>query len=315
MIKNLEKISTRAMTRERWLKARQGSIGGSDAAAIMGLNGYSSPFSVWAEKLGKAPPFEGNEATRQGTDLEDYVAHRFTEATGKKVRRENSLLKNPAYPFAHANVDRLVVGEDAGLECKTTSALSLKRFKNGEYPVNYYVQCMHYMAVTGAAKWYLAVLVLGKEFLWFEIPRDEDEIRVLMESEKKFWDMVLSETPPAVDGKDATSEALSAIYNDPDYGEAVSLEDMISVFSALDALKADKKRISSEIAEKENEIKARLGNSTEGICGLSKVSWKEQPRRTFNADAYLNDHPFADFDTYYKTTYSRVLRITTKKEK
>ena len=161
MYKNLIKISTVGMPHDEWLKHRRKSIGGSDASAILGMNTYCSPYTVWADKLGKLPPKEDNEAMRLGRDLEDYVAKRFTEETGKKVRRENNIIINPDYPYAHANVDRMVVGEDAGLECKTTSAMNLKRFKNGEYPENYYCQAVHYLMVTGAKRWYLAVLILG----------------------------------------------------------------------------------------------------------------------------------------------------------
>ena len=184
MYKHLKKISTVGMPREVWLEHRRRSIGGSDAAAIVGLNPYSSAYAVWADKLGVIPPKEDNEAMRLGRDLEDYVAKRFTEATGKKVRRENSIIINPDYPFAHANVDRLVCAENSGLEIKTTTSLNLKRFKNGEYPANYYAQVVHYMAITGADRWYLAVLILGKELKIFCIERDEAEICALMEEEK-----------------------------------------------------------------------------------------------------------------------------------
>ena len=119
---------------------------------------------LWADKTGKLPPKNDNEAMRQGRDLEAYVAQRFTEKTGKKVHVYSEMLRNPAYPFAHANIDRKVTGERAGLECKTTSIMNLKKFKNGEYPENYYAQCVHYLAVTGFDRWYLAVLILNQGF-------------------------------------------------------------------------------------------------------------------------------------------------------
>jgi putative phage-type endonuclease len=153
---------------EEWLEIRKKYIGGSDAAAVVGLNSFSSPYTVWADKLGKLPPKEDNEAMRLGRDLEDYVAKRFTEQTGKKVRRKNFILWNSDYPFAHANVDRLIVGENAGLECKTTSVLNLKSFKNGEFPANYYVQCMHYMAVTGYKNGILLFLFLVKSLRYLK---------------------------------------------------------------------------------------------------------------------------------------------------
>ena len=98
-----------------------------------------------------------------------------------------------------ANIDRWIDKGNIGLECKTTSSLNLKRFKNGEYPNSYYVQCMHYMAVTGAKKWYLAALVLNKGFYVYEIERDEQEINSLMDAEQEFSNY-LKNAPPPVDG-------------------------------------------------------------------------------------------------------------------
>ena len=130
----ISKTNTKRMARDEWLAERRKSIGGSEIGAIMGLNKYQSPVSVWANKLGIVPDAEPNEAMIQGTDLEEYVAERFARLTGKKVRRCNYILRNDEFPHMHANIDRLVVGEDAGLECKTASALSVSKFKGGEFP-------------------------------------------------------------------------------------------------------------------------------------------------------------------------------------
>jgi putative phage-type endonuclease len=253
MNKNLIKISTVGMSHEEWLEHRNKTIGGSDASAILGMNNYSSPYTVWAEKLGKLPPKEDNEAMRIGRDLESYVAQRFTEKTGKKVRRENNILHNPEYPFAHANVDRMIVGEDAGLECKTTSSLNITKFKNGEFPDNYYAQCVHYMMVTGCKKWYLAVLVLNKEFMVFEIERDEEEIAALAKSEAEFWRLVEANTAPMADGKEATTNTISILYPESNE-ESVNLFAYESELQQYMALSAQIKELEKlkEIYEKDH---------------------------------------------------------------
>lgn len=201
--------------REKWLEERRKGIGGSDCAAIIGLSRFKTAFDVYADKLRLVPSKEDNEAMRQGRDLEEYVAQRFCEETGKKVRCKNQILKNSNYPFALANVDRIIVGEDTGLECKTANVLSLKRYKNGEYPEEYYCQCMHYMAVTGYSKWYLAVLIFGTEFKIFEIKRDEEEIAALMKAESEFWENhVLKKIPPPPAGAKSNNETLSKMFPD-----------------------------------------------------------------------------------------------------
>ena len=73
-------ISTKEMSHEEWLKIRKSGIGGSDAGAICGLNPYSSPIAVYQDKVSKELTEADNESMRQGRDLEEYVARRFTEA-------------------------------------------------------------------------------------------------------------------------------------------------------------------------------------------------------------------------------------------
>lgn len=86
------------MTRDEWLEDRRKSIGGSDAAAVIGLNRYRTPMEVYADKLGAFPPKEDTEAMRLGRDLEEYVAQRFCEETGKKVRRVAETIRNADFP-------------------------------------------------------------------------------------------------------------------------------------------------------------------------------------------------------------------------
>ena len=310
MYRNLTKISTVNMPHEVWLEHRRNSIGGSDAASIIGLNPYCSPYAVWADKLGRIPPKEDNEAMRLGRDLEDYVAKRFTEKTGKKVRRENSIIYNPDYPFAHANVDRLVVGEDAGLECKTTSSLNLKRFKNGEYPEQYYVQSVHYMMVTGAKKWYVAVLVLGVDFFVFEIERDEGEILALAESEASFWEYVSKKSPPPTDGKKSTSEAIVAMYPDSTDDGIVSLlayESDLRLYMVLGQRIAELKQLQDGYA---NKVKSYLGETASGTSERYKVSWKTAERATFDLKRFIEDHKSLDLTDYYKKTTYRTFKVT-----
>lgn len=312
MYKHLIKIPTLNMSHDEWLQHRQNSIGGSDAASIIGLNPWSSPYTVWADKLGKIPPKEDNEAMRQGRDLEAYVAERFCEATGKKVRRENNILINPDYPFAHANVDRVVIGEDAGLECKITSTLNLKKFKNGTFPDNYYVQCVHYMMVTGAKKWYLAVLVLNKEFMVFEIERDEDEINALAVSEAEFWKLVKNKTAPIADGSASTTDTISAIYPDSN-GEAVSLfayESELQQYMALSTQIKELEKLRDEMA---NKVKSFLGEASKGECNGYKVSWQSSSRDSFDSKRFAKEHPELDLSGYFKTSTYRTFKVTENK--
>ncbi len=145
-----EKIKTEGMNRWGWLKLRMSGIGGSDAGAIAGVNPYRSPMNVYLDKINLDMDQKETEAIRCGHDLEAYVAERFTEATGFKVRKSNYMYRSREYPFMIADVDRLIVGEDAGLECKTCNAYKASAWDDQAIPESYVIQCYHYMAVISA---------------------------------------------------------------------------------------------------------------------------------------------------------------------
>ena len=306
-MRGIQKISTKGMSREEWLMRRRKTIGGSDAAGIVGLSRWASPFSVWADKTGRAAEKEDTEAMRQGRDLEDYVARRWMEETGKRVYRLPAMLYHPKYPFAHADVDRMVMGENAGLECKTTFSLDLKQFNGVEFPVQYYAQCVHYLAVTGTDRWYLAVLAYGRGFFTFVLERDQAEIDALMAAEAEFWKLVEQDTPPDVDGSEATSAALREVYPISEQTTA-DLFGRDTVLREYMRLKEDKKVLDTRIGEIENTIKADMGEAESSLCGSFHISWKSQNRQTFQAKEFAKDHPSIDLAPYYKNTTSVPLR-------
>ena len=75
-------------------------------------------------------------------------------------------------------------------------------------------------------------------------------------------------------------------------------------------LKEDKKALDFRIGEIENTIKADLGNSESGSCGLFNVSWKSQSRQTFQTKEFAKDHPNIDLTPYYKNTILRPFKVT-----
>ena len=181
-------ISTLNLDKEAWLKYRKQGIGGSDAGAVCGLNPYRTAIQVYYDKTTDEIEEIDNEAMRQGREFEDYVARRFTEATGKKVRKAHAIFIHTENAFMLADVDRMVVGENAGLECKTASPYMADKWQDGKIPMSYQIQCHHYMAVCNADAWYIAVLIYGREFKYYRIERDEEMIADLIHIEKDFWE-------------------------------------------------------------------------------------------------------------------------------
>ena len=305
----LEAVRVDALDRASWLALRRRGLGGSDAAAVVGRSKWSSPYVVWAEKTGRLPDAPDTEAMRLGRDLEDYVARRFTELTGKRVRRLPLLLRSPRYPFALADVDRAVMGERAGLECKTTSTPDARPFREG-FPAQYRDQCLHYLAVTGWDRWYLAVLVLGRGFFVYTLERDEAEITALMEAERRFWtEHVVAGKAPEPDASEATAAALGRLY--PQSAEkAAPLGEYAEALEDYSRLRAEKKALEGRMAETENRLKAALGDAERGETGRFTVTWRTQKRQTLQAKALEQAHPDLDLKPFYRETATRVLKIT-----
>ncbi len=299
---------------DEWLAIRKNYIGGSNAGAVMGMNPYASAFSVWAEKTGSVPPFAGNLKTKIGSQFEEFVASMFEEETGKKVRRCNFTLVNDDYPWACANLDREVVGEDAILECKfTNSHVNTMKFKDGEYPTQWLCQMMHYLAVTGKQKAYLAVLSECRDFHVFELERDEEDIRTLMEAEERFWnDYVITGVQPPVDDSESTASTLAAMYPEDD-GSEIVLDVEEALLARRKVLKDSEKTIRDELAGIDNEIKAKIGNASTAVCGAYKISFKEQATSGIDRKRIAEDFPTLDFKNY--ATRTRVLRVSSPKEK
>lgn len=314
MDKSIIKRSIKDATHEEWLEMRKGSIGGSDAAPVLGLSKYNSAYALWAEKTGKVTPedISDREVVRLGNDLEQYVAERWMEATGKRVRRENFIISNPAYPFAHANPDRIVIGEDAGLECKTTSSWEItQHLRDGRVPAQWLCQMVHYMMVTGAKRWYLAALCFGYGFYHLQVERNEAEIAALAGAEKDFWDLVTNDTPPAIDGTEATTEAVKTIYKDSAPGAVADLTAVGFHIDALNALRKQIKDLEADAAMHENSIKDFMGAAEKGSYGTTTISWKTSARKTFDKAAYEAANGKIS-DNYYKVSESRTFRVTTK---
>ena len=297
---------------KKWLEARREGIGGSDASIIVGLNRWKSPFQLWLEKTGKAEPedLSGNEYVYWGKVLEEAVANRFCELTGKKVQRRG-LLQMDEYPYIRASVDRMVVGENAGLECKTCNGFAAKEWEDDEVPAAYYVQCQHYMLVTGCERWYIAVLIGGNRFVWKEIPRNDDEIALLLRAEIDFWHKVETGTMPEVDGSESCKEALASEFRGGN-AEPLTLPGMaVGIIEQIRKIEDAKKDLEKNSEFYKNQLRMMMGDYELGYAGDYKVSWKSQAGRTTIDSKALKAKEPAIYAEYAKQGKPiRVLRIS-----
>ena len=259
-------ISTAGMSRKEWLEFRTKGIGGSDVAAILGLSPWNTPFSVWAKKTGRVPvEGEENEFMHWGTIMEPILAREFEQVTGKKVRRQNKTFYVPEHPFLRANIDRDVIGEDGILEIKTATEYKSSEWADDAVPVPYQLQVQHYMYVLDRPYCYFAYLVGGHSFGYKRVERDQDAIDIIEPQLIEWWQKhVVEDVPPEVDGEDATTAALRAMYPEDD-GEVIMLEDRFdTLLENREQLQSSIKDTKNAVTSIDNELRAAIGEATGG---------------------------------------------------
>lgn len=298
-------LSTLNLSHEDWLDARTKGIGGSDAAAIAGLNPWKSKVGVFLDKTGRSEPIPDNERMRIGRDLEDYVAKRFEEATGMKTRRKNAILSHSEHDFILANVDRLIVGEREGLECKTTNSYAVQDWKDDKIPVHYELQCHHYMAVTGYKAWWIACLIGNESFVYKKIERDEEIINHLVDIEKNFWEnYVLKNEMPAPDGSEDSGDMLKMMYPEAETDTVVELNQFAEQVARRDEINMLVKKLEIEKDQIDQSIQAEMKENEIAVIGDRKATWKNVSTNRLDSKK-LKEEQEAIYNEYVKTTNSR----------
>lgn len=201
-------------SRTEWLQARKNHIGGSDASACVGVNPYKSNVELWEEKSGLRLPedISEKEYVIYGTKAEDYLRGLFSLdfPEYQVFYEDNNMFLNSHYPWMHASLDGELVdqaGRKGILEIKTTNLMqSMQKEKwQDQIPDNYFCQVIHYLAVTGyefavlkaqlKSKWGGELRITIKHY-FIERKDVEEDIKYLVDAEKRFWNCVESGRRP-----------------------------------------------------------------------------------------------------------------------
>lgn len=305
----LRLVDTKNMPREDWLEVRKSGIGGSDAAAAVGLSPYQSPLELWLTKTGRDANLpepdsdDTSEPVYWGQLLEPIVAASYTKQTGNKVRRVNAVLQHSTIPWMLANIDREVVGmpDVQILECKTAGEFGVRLWREGvpEYVV---CQVQHQLAVTGKQAADVAVLLCGQKLEVHRIQRDDALIARLIELEAAFWRYVETDTPPPADGSESADRALRCLY--PGTGGTVDFSDdrhLSSVFADLVAVRADIEQRETQEAVLKQTIQQAMSEADRALFETGSVSYKRsRDGAGVDLKRLLADHP--EFTSQYALT-------------
>ena len=315
--------NTENMSRSDWLRLRRKGIGGSDAGAIMGLNKYATPLSVYLAKKGAAED-SGNSATEWGNILEEPVRQKTREELGCRIETVEGMFTSTAHPFMNANLDGLIYFDKetqigggvakglCGHEIKTSRTGD--GFTDDEIPDSYYAQVQHYMAVTGIKTFILTVFIFnqyaGRHYV---IPRNEDFIVRLIDAEKTFWERnVLADAMPAPTGNE----------NETDLLKNLPMAETVTLDEESEAILEEKAQLDAEIKilqEQSDILKEKIlikmaanpsgaaASKTVAECGAWKISLTTQTAKRVDTAALKKA---GIYEQYAKESVSRVLRIT-----
>lgn len=273
---------------EEWLKYRRLGVCGSETSIILGTNKYRSKLQLFDEKTNRIPVIEEeNTYTHFGHVLEQVIRKEFTERTGLKVRQVHAIIQctEPGYEFMLSDIDGLVYEEDgtkAIFEAKTASEYRYKEVLEG-VPDEYFSQVQHYMFCLNLNKAYVCFLVGGNKYVCHIVYRDNSYIDKLLKKEKEFWDCVINDTPPEVDGLETTTTYLQDKFAEADE-EIIELPDESSdLICEYFRLEEETKVVKEQKDKVANELKMLLANHEKGTTAEGHVvSWKHMIRNSID---------------------------------
>ena len=293
----MDNIIIRPTNREEWLKVREGGIGSSEIATIVGLNPWETPYQLWRRKLGIDPPKQENFAMKAGHYLEDAVARFWMDETGKDIIKSSAtdwIIRDKKKMFLQVSPDRTYWLPDKPrnnrnkgiLECKTTQ-MSIDA---DDLPKHWFVQVQYQLGVAGYDEGSLAWLSSGREFGYRDLAFVPDFYAWLVEEAEKFWydHIVAKVEPSSVNVSDILLK-----YNKHTDGKVVEVTDeMFSCYQELKNIRNEMDILSVRKEELESQLKMAFEDAEAISYGGSTIAtWKApKPTRKFDYKTYQKDH-------------------------
>lgn len=307
---------------DAWHLWRAGGIGGSDIAGLIGLSPYSSPVSIYYDKIGVTAPMPETQRLRLGKRMEQVLALEFHDLTGLWCVGEQTWCVHPDHSWARCTVDGFAAGthehdDEFGPDTWSERALGTVQFKtDGRFgwpdgiPPNIRAQCVWEMGVTGLRHCWLVVMFAGFRIETFEIPWDEDaadDWDFMHTRAAQFWrDHIEAGIVPPMDEHPATARALGEVYSDPDPGSILDADDAARTLVArLQVAKATTKGAEATEQRLSRDLCALLGDrellidgwiepgprSKQGPKPNVLASWKKSSRSKVDLDGLRADAP------------------------
>jgi putative phage-type endonuclease len=315
--------------------SRIGFIGGSDAAAILGLSPWKTPYQLWEEKTGAVIDGLGDaqrdRVLNRGKRLEPVVMEMLQDDFDIIVTNRNMRYIDSEHDFLRCEIDfeyaiswdetysPAIVKETGNGDVKTVHPMAAKDWGeqgSDEVPVYYVVQFQFGMMITGASVCCVAALIGADDLRVYYVPRDEEIIAMLREKCVAFWNnhIVPNVPPPITSGEDA--ERALRRFN------GITVEATEATRQAITHLKEVKAQIKLLEAQKEAaEATVKLSltlptaepNDTTAFAivdsnGKALCTWNLQSTSRIDTSFIKDNYPDIAKEATKTATY-RVLRV------
>jgi predicted phage-related endonuclease len=240
---------------------RRSYLGGSDAAAIMGVGAYGrTPLACYRAKVGESVEVMDAEKRRfleRRKRWEGPIFEMLREEFDAEIVAINRRLVDPEFDFMAAEIDFEWIDSDGSIqngEVKTVSPFAFgERAGWGEagssdIPVHYAAQVMWGLMVTGRRTCIVGAMIGLDSFVFYRVERDEETIAAMRAAALDFWrEHVLKRLPPEpISLADVLSLTIKMVGK-PTALDATALESMRKIKLIRDS----KKAMDTEIEELE----------------------------------------------------------------
>jgi len=293
-------------------------IGGSDIGAILGLSKYRTPLEVWLEKTGKEVASKDSLPMRFGSFAEEFVAREYARATNAQLAHDQSIHIHPEHFYMCAHIDRFILGAERALptkilECKTANAFAKSdwgQVGSDEVPMSYLAQCAWYMAITGIEQTDLAVLFGNHEFRIYEIMRDQDLEKLVIQKAYDFWhEYVLKDIAPPVSSVSDCQLLFSQGKSDKRVEADMAMYESTKQLQFLNAQIAQREEEASNIKQC---LMSAMGHAESLYYqGQLLATWKA-PKTSYRLDAKRMEQEHPDLFENYRTPMQNSRRLVVK---
>ncbi|MBM3467463.1 MAG: hypothetical protein FJX70_06530 [Alphaproteobacteria bacterium] len=241
--------------KQEWLRERKNYLGGTDLAAICGLNRYMTALDVYLDKTNADIADEVmTDAPYWGMVLEPLIAAEYEKRTGNLVTDRNCFIRHKEHNFIACNIDAWIGENDYVLECKTAGFTKGKEWGEigtDQIPESYLVQVAYYAAICDVPKVDIAVLIGGQDFRIYIYERSKELEEKLIKIACNFWyNHIEKRIPPrCVNTRDTFN-----LFPQSNYQEIVAEDNIIKKLEELKMAKLAEEQIQETIEKLKVEI-------------------------------------------------------------